>query len=238
MNGGAYDRSVFINCPFDAAHQPIFHAILFAVHDCGFHARTALEPDDGGEARMTRTLRIIGECRYGVHDISRVPLDAGSGLPNFDVPFRLGLFLAAQRFGLREQKTKRSVVLDVDRYRYQVSCTDLAGQDVRAHANDPVRAVAAVRSLLATALGGRARVPGTAAIAARYGEFRAELPELCEALFLATDALEFVELRSLMAVWLARHPLGTFTGADDPWDAEVPFDSPLLAASTSRHGED
>jgi len=35
-----FDRNVFINCPFDAAYAPIFEAVVFAVYDAGFYARS------------------------------------------------------------------------------------------------------------------------------------------------------------------------------------------------------
>lgn len=38
-----YERDVFINCPFDASYRPILRGLLFAVHDCGFKARSASE---------------------------------------------------------------------------------------------------------------------------------------------------------------------------------------------------
>lgn len=34
---------VFINCPFDNAYKPIFDAIVFAIYDLGFVARSALK---------------------------------------------------------------------------------------------------------------------------------------------------------------------------------------------------
>jgi hypothetical protein len=204
-----YHQGVFINCPYDAQYEPLFLAIVFAVHDCGFLARTALEVYDGGEVRIARIKRIIRECRYGIHDISRVQVDAATGLPRFNVPLELGLFLGAQEYGAREQRAKCSLILDSEPYRYQTFCSDIAGQDIRAHGDDPGEAVAAVRALLATALDGAVRIPGTSAILSRFAEFLAELPELCHALFIDCAELQFVELRSLMAAWLARHPLAT-----------------------------
>ncbi len=32
-----------MNCPFDRAYKPLFHAVVFTVFDCGFVARSALE---------------------------------------------------------------------------------------------------------------------------------------------------------------------------------------------------
>lgn len=209
MSVHGYQQGVFINCPFDARYQPLFHAIVFAVQDCGFLARTALEVNDGGEVRIGKIKRIIRECRYGIHDISRVQLDPASGLPRFNVPLELGLFLGAQEYGAREQRAKCSLILDTEPYRYQTFCSDIAGQDIRAHRDDPCEAVAAVRALLATALDGAARIPGTSAILSRFVAFQAQLPELCHALFIDSAELQFVELRSLIAAWLARHPLAT-----------------------------
>jgi len=226
-----YHRNVFINCPFDAAYLPVFRAITFAVHDCGFVARTALEVEDGGEVRIRKIKRIIGECRFGIHDISRVQLDESTGLPRFNMPLELGLFLGAQEYGSRTQKAKQSLVLDAEPYRYQTFCSDIAGQDIRAHGNEPSRAVGAVRAMLATALGGEVRVPGPAAIAARYGEFRRELPLLCHTLSVGLPELQFVEFRSLVATWLARHPVGALVPTRSRWSADAPLAARPLAFS-------
>jgi hypothetical protein len=202
-----YANSVFINCPFDARYTKLFRAIVFTVQDCGFVARCALEAEDGGEERIRKIKRIIRECRYGIHDISRVQLDSRSQLPRFNMPLELGLFLGAQEYGMREQKTKRSLVLDTIPYRYQKFCSDIAGQDIRAHRGRAPQAVAAVRAMLATALGGAERLPGPTRVVQRYQGFLHELPVACEDLDLRLNELQFVELRSLMQVWIDEHPL-------------------------------
>jgi hypothetical protein len=68
----SYEDSVFINCPFDSEYRPIFYALVFAVHDCGYFARCALEIDDSGLVRIQKIEQIIADCRFGIHDISRV----------------------------------------------------------------------------------------------------------------------------------------------------------------------
>ena len=40
-----YNDNVFLNCPFDAAYKQLFDALVFAVHDCGFIPRCALEKE-------------------------------------------------------------------------------------------------------------------------------------------------------------------------------------------------
>ncbi|WP_420128968.1 hypothetical protein [Longimicrobium sp.] len=196
-----------MNCPFDAAYRPLFEALVFAIHDCGFEARCALEAEDSGELRMRKIKRIIRECEYGIHDISHVQLNAKDGLPRFNVPLELGLFLGAQEYGAGSQKQKRSLILDAEPDRYHRFCSDIAGQDIRAHGGEPAGAIAAVRAMLSTALDGNARLPGAATICSRFTRFRADLPRICRQLHVKVAELQFMELRSFVMEWLAEHPL-------------------------------
>jgi hypothetical protein len=43
-----YATNIFINCPFDVEFEPVFHAIVFAVIQCGYTVRCALEADEYG----------------------------------------------------------------------------------------------------------------------------------------------------------------------------------------------
>lgn len=185
----------------------MFHALVFTIHQCGFWARCALEMEDSGEERIRKIKRIIRECRYGIHDISRVELDAANRLPRFNMPLELGLFLGAQEYGSGEQVLKRSLVLDAERYRYQKFCSDIAGQDIRAHEDDPAKLVAAVRAMLSTALEGRARLPGPSRIHDRFSRFTADLPKISRGIHVDVPELQFVELRLLVEAWLTTHPL-------------------------------
>ncbi|NIA14502.1 MAG: hypothetical protein GWP08_10500 [Nitrospiraceae bacterium] len=92
-------ESVFINCPFDNEYLPIFQAIVFAVLDGGFQPRCSLEDDDGSLVRETKLLDLIKECRYAIHDISRVQVDQDTGLPRFNMPLELGMFLGMKAAG-------------------------------------------------------------------------------------------------------------------------------------------
>jgi hypothetical protein len=198
---------VFVNCPFDAEYRRLFEALVFAVHDCGFEARCSLEAEDGGEVRIGKIKRLIRECGIGIHDISRVQLDPANHLPRFNMPLELGLFLGAQEYGSGRQKRKRSLILDSEPYRYQKFCSDIAGQDIRAHGNRPGRVIGAVRAMLSTALQGRARLPGESRILGRYAEFRADLPSICRRMHLRPSELQFVEFRFLLRDWLSTNPL-------------------------------
>jgi len=85
-------RYVFINCPFSPDYKDYFEAIVYAVIRSGFTPRCARENDDGGEVRMDKICRIIGESQYGIHDLSKTELDPESQLPRFNMPLELGSF--------------------------------------------------------------------------------------------------------------------------------------------------
>jgi len=102
--------AVFINVPFDRRYKKLFEALVFAVHDCGFEARSAREQDDGSQVRLDKLYEIIGECPFGIHDLSRTGLDTTYRLPRFNMPLELGIFLGAKKFGWPGAGSK--VVLD------------------------------------------------------------------------------------------------------------------------------
>ena len=87
MPNGRYADNVFMNCPFDTEYKSIFNAIIFAIFDCGYVARCALEIDDAGQVRIDKIGRIIADSKFGVHDISRTELDQHTELPRFNVPY-------------------------------------------------------------------------------------------------------------------------------------------------------
>ena len=199
--GSEFEASVFVNCPFDDAYKPMFEAIVFAVFDCVYRPRCALEAYDAGEVRIEKIVALVRNCRLGVHDISRTELNAAS-LPRFNMPFELGLFLGAKRFGNAVQRRKTCLVLDREPYRYQAFLSDIAGQDIAAHGGEPTRAIGAVRDWLAA--GQRRRPsPGGAEIVRRFAEFSAALPGTLADLRLGRDAMTFSDYANIASTWLA-----------------------------------
>jgi hypothetical protein len=202
-----HERDVFLNCPFDQKYRPLLRALIFAINDCGFRARSALEVEDSGEVRVQKILRIIGESPFAIHDISRVEADRLSNLPRFNMPLELGLFLGAKAFGDAEQQAKRCVVLDEEPYRYQKFCSDIAGQDIRAHRRKPHVAIEIVRNWLSTIVATHGTViPGGSAIAKRYKSYRSGLPNECEKLQLNSRRLTFLDDVMLVIAWLEENP--------------------------------
>lgn len=196
------ENHVFINCPFDAEYRPLFEAMVFGIHHCGFVARSAVEMDDGSDVRIDKVAAMIGHCRLGIHDISRTEPDPVSGLPRFNMPLELGMFLGAKRYGNPRQRQKRCLILDREQYRYQQFCSHIAGHDIRAHENEPALAIRLVRDWLRNALADAGTFPGGSRIASRYAAFQAELPPICELLGLDVEELAFNDLTLLISIWL------------------------------------
>lgn len=202
MLAPSYEKSVFINCPFDSEYRPFFEAIVFTVHDCGRIARCSLEIDDSSQVRIDKVMQLIEECRYGIHDISRTELDSATRLPRFNMPLELGVFLGAKRFGRAQQREKVGLVLDRERYRYQKFISDIAGQDIAAHGSDVNAAIRIVRDWIRSTSPRDLRIPGGAVIARRYHAFRARLPTACAQLRIDVDELTFGEFVLQVEEWL------------------------------------
>jgi hypothetical protein len=196
-----YAQRVFINCPFDAEYKPLFEAIAFAVLACGIRPRCALEIDDSSEVRIDKIFKIIAECKYGIHDISRTEVTSASGLPRFNMPLELGMFLAAKRFGAGRQRQKVCLILDSMPYRYQQFISDIAGQDIQIHNNSPKKAITVVRNWLRSA--SRSTIlPGGMEIYRRFQLFEQKLPALCEELKVQRNELTFNDSASIISNWL------------------------------------
>jgi ribosomal protein S16 len=208
-----YQRSVFINAPFDIKFAPLFDAITFTIIDCGFKARCALEVDNGAQVRLDKIYKIIEECKLSVHDLSRVELDATTGLPRFNMPFELGLFLGARRFGSRKQKTKNCIILDKERFRYQKFISDIAGHDPREHGNRKKLVVKVVRDWLTheEAPERQERIPGAEKIEDRLNHFKSELPIICKSMHINERRIIFKEKVELMFNWCRVTPISVST---------------------------
>ena len=199
-----YSKNVFLNFPFDKPYEDIRDAIIFAVYDCGFVPRCALEEDDSGVVRISKIERMIQESQYAIHDISRTQLDPTSQLPRFNMPLELGIFLGAKRYGPPDQKKKSCLVLDSEKYRYQKFISDISGNDIRSHSNDPEIAIKHVRDWLSSKLS-NVTVPGGAQMSKKFREFQQELPILLSALKIGVTELTYNDYSNILSEWLKGH---------------------------------
>lgn len=167
-----YQKQVFINCPFDQEFWPMMQAMVFAIHACGFIPHCALEADDAGEERAAKIMRIIEECHLGIHDLSRKGADPDSYLSRFNMPYEMGLFQGAARYG---RKKKIMLVMEAEKFDYRRFISDISGRDISHHNNRPEKIISLIRDWLHTQ---RIydKLSGGKKICERYEEFLKDLP--------------------------------------------------------------
>jgi hypothetical protein len=197
-----YERSVFINCPFSSDYQHIFRALLFSVYACGYRPRCAFEISDSTQNRLSKIERIIERCRFGIHDLSFMGLDAKTGLPRFNMPFELGMFFAAKRFGVGRQKRKIALILDMRGFRYRESLSDISGQDIAIHKGNATTAIRQIRDWLNACQRPRSPLPGGDHISRQYRRFSRQMPAAAKKQRLAAGELTYADVCRAIESWL------------------------------------
>jgi hypothetical protein len=155
--------------------------MCFTIIASGYHPRCALDSTDGAEVRVSKIAAMIGECDWGIHDISRVEVEAGE-MPRFNMPMELGLHLGARLLGQGRHRRKRALILEAQRHRYDAALSDISGQDIDVHGNDPDMAIRCVRNWLSEHRPRNTRpLPGAAALQNDYRRFNADVAPILAA---------------------------------------------------------
>jgi hypothetical protein len=165
-----FERSVFINCPFDDEYAPILQAIAFCVCDLGLFPRIAPEVADSAANRLDRVIDLIRGSKYGIHDLSRCKSGAPNEFARMNMPFELGLDHACYRYGTGHLREKTILVLEHTKYDYRYFLSDISGWDIQSHRGDHIVAVRAVNSWLYRQA--NAQKVGTAKIMGDYAAFQ------------------------------------------------------------------
>lgn len=136
-------KNVFINCPFDNNYFILLKPLLFTLIYIDLRPQIA-ETSDSGEIRLLKIKKLIASSKYSIHDLSRMePLNHGA-LPRFNMAFECGI-----DFGFKLSASrlagKKFLILDKEPFRYQRVISDIAGNDIKAHANHPEKLIKAVR---------------------------------------------------------------------------------------------
>jgi hypothetical protein len=165
-----FERSVFINCPFDDAYLSLLRPLLFTVVFLGYRPRIASERSDAGEARLAKICQLIAASRYGIHDLSRLQASEADEFYRLNMPFELGIEYGCRQFSDGRLASKRCLVLETRPYDYMKALSDLAGSDIKSHDDDPVEVVRAVRNWFVETVGVRGVAPPRA-IWYRFNDF-------------------------------------------------------------------
>ncbi len=140
-----FETNVFINCPFDKDYVLLLRALTFTLQYLDFTPHVS-QTISSSTIRVNQIKELIRSCKYSIHDLSRSrPLKRGD-LPRFNMPYELGLDLGASEYGGKNLKTKRTLILETERFHYQQVLSDISGQDIENHNDDPQTIVTKVRN--------------------------------------------------------------------------------------------
>jgi hypothetical protein len=197
-----FERNVFINCPFDRDYAALLRPLVFTVACAGLRARIASERFDSGEGRFDKICELIEISRYSIHDLSRIQAAQAHEYYRMNMPFELGVDIGCRRFKGNEAATKRCLILEKERFRYQRALSDLSGSDIKSHDDEPEKLVRQVRNWLVE-LG----VPGIPSASRLWEDFN----EFMAAFYLARQQ------EGYRAQDLEEMPLPEYIGFIDDW---------------------
>jgi hypothetical protein len=123
-------NTVFLNIPYDGKFRRLYLAYITGLIHLGLDPHATIEIP-GGQNRLDKILDLIRSCRYSIHDLSRVQLDrTPPATPRFNMPFELGLAVAAAKLGLAPHDW---FVFETVHRRASKSLSDLSGTDPNIH---------------------------------------------------------------------------------------------------------
>ena len=165
-----FERSVFVNCPFDSEYLPLLRPLLFTIIYLRFIPRIASERSDSGENRVDKICSLIRACRYSIHDLSRLRAAEAGEFSRMNMPFEFGIEYGCRLFGSQPMPTKRCLVLEKDQHEFRNAISDPSGIDIKHHGNEPAEIVRAVRAWFIETVGLR-RIHSATRIWYRFTDF-------------------------------------------------------------------
>ncbi|RYM32826.1 hypothetical protein ERX46_12250 [Brumimicrobium glaciale] len=132
----AFENNLFINCPFDKEFKPILKILIFSSIYLGYKPLLS-ETTNSAETRVDGIHDLISKAKYSIHDLSRMESTKENELARFNMPFELGIDIGCKKFGNTQMNKKCLLIFDKTKYRYQKSISDLSGNDIEIHNNDP-----------------------------------------------------------------------------------------------------
>ena len=168
----SYDKTVFINCPFDKDYGDIQAYIVFTILYLGFEPLIASAVTDSGEARFSKITRMIADARFSIHDISRLKASRKGEYYRLNMPLELGVDLGIREFS-ESHKDKVFLILSREPYDYQKAASDLSGYDIEAHEDNAELCCEKVRNWLENHVPNKS--DGASKIATAFTDFQSDL---------------------------------------------------------------
>jgi len=180
-----FEKSIFINCPYDEKYISALRLIIFTIMLAGLNPRLASENSDCATVRLELIKEIIHSCKYSIHDLSRMKARKRLEYYRMNMPFELGLDFGCREFSDNSvYKTKKLLVLEGKRYGYQKALSDFAGIDIVSHNEEVVDIIKSVRSWLLDNVPGIDALPGQSIIwgwyVADFSQFMTEQAKISQ----------------------------------------------------------
>lgn len=195
------EKNVFINCPFDNNYFSLLKPLLFSLCYIDLNPQIS-ETSDSGEIRLHKIKNLIENSRYSIHDLSRMEPMVDSDLPRFNMPFECGIDFGMKLSNPAEFANKRFLILEKEQYRYQKVISDISGNDIKAHKNNPEQIIKVVRDWFKP---NNPNIPRHKEIWLAYNEFEFDYEEILNAEGYDPkdiNSLTFSDIIEYMKTWI------------------------------------
>ena len=145
-----FDKNIFVNCPFDDDYRQLLVGIVFTIIYFRYKPRLSMERADSAETRIDKILSLITESKFGIHDLSRIVSSGKDEHYRMNMPFELGIDYGCLKLKGGIWATKKILILEKERYRFQKAISDLSGSDIKNHNDEVDQVISAVRNWLVT----------------------------------------------------------------------------------------
>ena len=144
--------------------------MLFTIIYLGLR-RVVAQTTDSGAVRIDKIIRHIKNSKYSIHDLSRMVASKAGEIARFNMPFELGLDIGIRRAARRSRLwSKRNLIIDKEKYRYQKALSDLSGNDIQVYEDSPERLVLVLRNWFTSNI--HPKQPSGSSIWEAYNEFQ------------------------------------------------------------------
>lgn len=168
----SFEKNVFINCPFDIDFNPLLRSLSFSILYLGYKPLLC-QTYSSADVRITQIKLLIKKSKFSIHDLSRSKAMRRNELPRFNMPFELGLDIGCKEYGGKKLKSKKALILEEKRFHYQRILSDISGQDIENHDNDPQTLITKVRNWFSN--NNMEILPGQSEVWIAYNQFNSDL---------------------------------------------------------------
>lgn len=200
-------KNVFINCPFDNLYFTLLKPLLFTLIYIELDPQIS-ETSDSGEVRLHKIKDLMSNSKFSIHDLSRMDSIKKNALPRFNMPFECGIDFGIKLSNPQLFRDKKFLILEKEQYRYQKVISDISGNDIKSHKNDPEQIIKVVRDWFKPTMN---NIPMYKEIWLAYNEFDFDYEEiLTESGYDPKDinSITFSDILENMNIWIEKYKNG------------------------------